>query len=192
MHPRSTSNARGKMDGRKTANRQFVWPLSPWLEHKIRKSGFAEHVYKAKSLREPCLVSVPEGNPPSALKKLKVLFALRYILSALYTIHACLQLAMSVTSQSHGLLEHWFKIRNTMFQFFLRIKLAVVLYGCEAWSLTLREECRLRVFENMILRRVFGPKRDENGEWRRPHNEELHSLYPSPNIGWLRLEDWDG
>ena len=46
-------------------------------------------------------------------------------------------------------------------------------HGCEAWSLTLREECRLRVFENRILRRIFGPKRDENGEWRRLHNEEL-------------------
>ena len=49
-------------------------------------------------------------------------------------------------------------------------------------SLTLREESRLRVFENRILRRIFGPKRDENGEWRRLHNEELHSLYRSPNI----------
>jgi hypothetical protein len=47
----------------------------------------------------------------------------------------------------------------------------VVLYGCESWSLTLREECRLRVFENRVLRRIFGPKRDElTGEWRRLHN----------------------
>ena len=60
--------------------------------------------------------------------------------------------------------------------------LPVVLYGCETWSLTLREECRIRVFENRILRRIFGSKRDENGEWRRLHNEELHSLYRSPNI----------
>ena len=44
------------------------------------------------------------------------------------------------------------------------------------------EKCRLRVFENRILRRIFGPKNDENGEWRRLHNEELHSLYRSPNI----------
>ena len=58
----------------------------------------------------------------------------------------------------------------------------VVLYGCEAWSLTLREERRLRVFENRIMRRIFGSKRDENGEWRRLHNEELHSLYRLPNI----------
>jgi len=57
-----------------------------------------------------------------------------------------------------------------------------VLYGCETWSLTLREECRLRVFENRILRRIFGPKRDENREWRRSLNEKLHSLYHSPNI----------
>jgi hypothetical protein len=58
----------------------------------------------------------------------------------------------------------------------------VVLYGCEAWSLTLRGKRRLRVSENRILRLIFGPKRDANGEWRRLHSEELHSLYRSPNI----------
>jgi hypothetical protein len=62
------------------------------------------------------------------------------------------------------------------------IILPVVLYGCEARSLTLREEFRQRVFQNRILRRIFGPKRDENWEWSRLHNEELHSLYRSPNI----------
>ena len=59
----------------------------------------------------------------------------------------------------------------------------VVLYGCETWSLTLRKERKLRVFENMVLRRIFGPKRDEvAGEWRRLHNEELNDLYSSSNI----------
>ena len=58
------------------------------------------------------------------------------------------------------------------------IILPVVLYGCETWSLTSREERRLRVFENRVLRRIFGPKRDEvTGEWRKLHNEELNDLY---------------
>jgi hypothetical protein len=57
------------------------------------------------------------------------------------------------------------------------------LYGCETWSLTLREEHRLRVFENRVLSRIFGPKRDEvTGEWRKLHSEELHILYSSPDI----------
>jgi hypothetical protein len=61
--------------------------------------------------------------------------------------------------------------------------LPVVLYGCETWSLTLREEHRLRVFENRVLRRIFGPKRDEViGGWRTLHNVELHNLYCSRSI----------
>ena len=63
------------------------------------------------------------------------------------------------------------------------IILPVVLYGCESWSLTLREEHRLRVFENGVLRRICRPKRDEvMVEWRKLHNEELKGLYSSPNI----------
>jgi hypothetical protein len=59
------------------------------------------------------------------------------------------------------------------------------LYGCEALYLTIREEHRLRVFENRVLRRIFGPKRDEEtGDWRKLHSEEPHNLYASANIIW--------
>jgi hypothetical protein len=63
------------------------------------------------------------------------------------------------------------------------IILYVVFYGCETWSLTLREKRRLRAFENRVLRRIFGPKRDEvTGEWRKLHNEKLNDLYSSSTI----------
>jgi hypothetical protein len=73
--------------------------------------------------------------------------------------------------------------KNVKIKLYRSIILPVVLYGCKSWSLTLREECRLRVFENRVLRRIFGPKRDEaTGECRRLHNEELYALYSSSNI----------
>ena len=75
--------------------------------------------------------------------------------------------------------------KNLKIKIYRTIILSVVLYGCEIWSLTLREERRLRVFENRVLRRVFGPKGDEvTGEWRklRVHNEELNDLYSLSNI----------
>jgi len=73
--------------------------------------------------------------------------------------------------------------KNLKIKIYRNIILPVVLYGCETWSLTLREERRLRVFENRVLRRIFGSKRDKvTGEWRKLHNEKLNNLYSSPNI----------
>jgi len=73
--------------------------------------------------------------------------------------------------------------KNLKIKIYRNIILPVVLYGCETWSLSLREERRLRVFENKVLRRIFGPRIDEvTGDWRRLHNEEINVLYSSPNI----------
>jgi len=73
--------------------------------------------------------------------------------------------------------------KNIKFEIYNTIILPVVLYGCETWSLKLKDERRLRVFENRVLRRIFGPKRDEvTREWKKLHNEELNDLYSSSNI----------
>jgi hypothetical protein len=86
--------------------------------------------------------------------------------------------------------------KNTRIRVYRTVDLPVILYGCETWSLTLREEQRLRAFENRVLRRIFGLKRDEaTGEWRTLHTMELNDLYSSPNIIRViksRIKRWAG
>jgi hypothetical protein len=86
--------------------------------------------------------------------------------------------------------------KNIKIKIYKTIILPVVLHGCETWSLTLREECRLRVFENRVLRRVFEPRRDEvTGEWERLHNKKLYALYSSSIITYViksRIMKWAG
>jgi len=73
--------------------------------------------------------------------------------------------------------------KNIDISTYINIFFPVVLYGCETWSLTLRKERRVKLFENRVLRRIFGPKRDEvTGVWGKLHNEEHSDLYCSPNI----------
>ena len=90
---------------------------------------------------------------------------------------------MRVYYSIQNLLSSSWLSKKLKIKIYRTIILPVVLYGCETWSLTLREECRLRVFENRVLRKIFGPKRDEvTGEWRKLHNEELSDLYSLPNM----------
>jgi hypothetical protein len=72
--------------------------------------------------------------------------------------------------------------KNQNINIYKTVIFPVVLYGCQTWSLTLGQEHRLRVFENRVLKKIFGPKREEDRSWRKLHNDEIHDLYSSPNI----------
>ena len=95
-----------------------------------------------------------------------------------------------------NLLSTSLQSKTMTIQIYRTIILPIVFYGCETWSLTLREERSLRVYESRVLRRIFGPRRDEaTGEWRKLRNEELNDLYSTPNTTWViksRRMRWAG
>jgi hypothetical protein len=109
-----------------------------------------------------------------------------YSISIINAVHEVIKSRLNMGNacyQSvHSLLSSHLLPRNVQVKIYKILIVPFVLYGCETGSLTLREQHRLRVFENRVLRRIFGPKRDEvMGEWRKLHNGELHILY-SPDI----------
>ena len=119
-----------------------------------------------------------------------ILIAIKYYIY--YSQHNCF-----VTQFYFSYLVYQSSLNFIIYFYFLILKeLIIYVYGCETWSLTLREERKLRVFENVVLRRIFGPRRGEvTGEWRRLHNEELNDLYCSPSIVWViksRKMRWAG
>jgi hypothetical protein len=75
-----------------------------------------------------------------------------------------------------------FRSTNLKIKIYKTLILPVVRYGCDTWSLTFREEHRLRLFENRVFMRIFGPNGEEDGSWRKLRNDEIHNLYSSPNI----------
>jgi hypothetical protein len=136
-----------------------------WVGH-VARTGKKLHAYRI-------LVDKPEYKRATLRSRNSIQEEIK---SRLKSGNACYHSVQNVLSS--GLLP-----KNTKIRVYRTIILPVVLYGCETWSLTLREEESLRVFENRVLRRIFGPKRDKaTGEWRRLHNEELNDLYSSPSI----------
>jgi hypothetical protein len=141
-------------------------PFKPF--HAVTLNFFKIHfIIIIQSTMTTCYLGTTLTNRNSIQEEIK---------SRLKSVNACYHSVQDLLSS--GLLS-----KNIKIKIYRNIILPVVLYGCETSSLTLREENRLRIFENRVLRRIYGPKRDEvTREWRRLHNEELHDLYSSLNI----------
>ncbi|KAJ4444587.1 hypothetical protein ANN_06383 [Periplaneta americana] len=125
----------------------------------------------------PTFAYIPARHGPTSLHSLKKMGEL-----AVESLEANLQLTWLRTGEEPILHQTPGKPQK-LFSSRLLSKNLKVLYGCETWILTLREDQRLKTFENKVLRKIFGAKRDEvTGEWRKLHNTELHALYSSPDI----------
>ena len=150
-----------------------------------------------------CTVLLPPGDNPIAVNKYIVSYHIISYGHKITNQNSIQEEVKSILKSENicchsvqNLLSSSLLFNNTKIKIYRTIILLIVLYGCETWSPTLREERRLRLFENRVLRRIFETKRDEiKGEWRKQHNEELNDLYTSPNIFWViksRIRRWAG
>ena len=125
----------------------------------------------ATSFHPPAIYVCP------SLKEIVMVIICRFCRQFTTVLHVQLKLGNACYYSVQNLLSSRLLSKKLKIKIYRTIILPFVLYGCETWSLTLREERRLRVFQNRVLRRVFGPKMDEvTGEWRKLHNDELSDL----------------
>ena len=152
------------------------WNMSEFLVLKLGQNSHyvIQVLLSSKAIFQYSCITFQKSQIQLRKKKTKYIFMVIGLFNGLFKQHVIIQSKHSLSSR--------LLFKNLKIKIYKKIILTVVLYGCETWSFTFREQCRLWVFENKILRRIFGHKRDENEEWRRLHNEELHSLHPTRNI----------
>ena len=130
-----------------------------------------------RRLTQNSTITTPHQELATKISNYKTIKLMVYV-----ALKSRLRLGNACYHSVQNLLSYRLLSKNLKIKIYRTIILPAVLYECETWSLTLREERKLRVFENIVLRRIFVPRREEvKGEWRRLHNEELNDLYSAPN-----------